>query len=166
MRFLTQKSHRRRFFWNCFTFVLIVLISVLLLKNVNYKSKLTVAQQREKILVTEIEGLKNSLKESEKPIKSQSKLYSWEIGRLKKNGLQDPIKDIISDLMKHKELIPYKGVLGGTMGFYHERNMHILTSKWVFASFDDGHIGGNMLLEYQVSDEGKISWRVIDSYLD
>jgi len=165
MKFLTQKSHRERFFWICFTIALTVLTFVLLLKNINYKSELTVVQQREKMLVTEIEGLKNSLQESEKLVKSQPKLYSWEIERLKKKELQDPIKDIISDLMKHKKLIPYKGVLGGTMGFHHERNIHILTSKWVFASFDDGHIGGNMLLEYQV-DEGKISWRVIDSYLD
>jgi len=68
--------------------------------------------------------------------------------------------------MKHNELIPYGGVLGGTMGFWSESDIHVLTLKWVFASFDDGHILEHMLLEYKVSDDGKISWKVLASYLD
>lgn len=93
-------------------------------------------------------------------------LKSWEIEELKKKGLKDPIKDLKTDLMKHPELIPYPGVLGGTMGFYFEDKIWILTKKWVLAWFDDGHIGGYILLEYKVSDDGEVSWKVIDSYLD
>jgi len=113
-----------------------------------------------------MEDLKNSLKISGNLLQSHLELYSWHIERLKRKGLQDPIKDIITDLMKYNELIPYEGTLGGTMGFYHEDNIHILSPKWVFASFEDGHTGGHMLLEYQVSNEGTISWKVIDSYLE
>ena len=52
------------------------------------------------------------------------------------------------------------------MGFYSEDNIWILTKKWALALFEDGHIGGYILLEYTVSDNGEISWKVIDSYLD
>jgi len=68
--------------------------------------------------------------------------------------------------MSHNELIPYKGALGGTMKFFHENNIHILSPNWVLAYFEDGHNFGEMLLEYQVLKDGAISWRVIDSYLD
>lgn len=74
-------------------------------------------------------------------------------------------KDIINDLIKHPELIPYDGVLGGTMGFYDPEGIQVLSDRWVFAGFDDGHINGYMLLRYS-SNDGKISWEVIDSYLD
>ena len=68
--------------------------------------------------------------------------------------------------MKHRELIPYEGVLGGQMGFYDENGIQILDSRWVLADFEDGHIAGRMLLEYQVSNEGQISWKVLNSYLE
>jgi hypothetical protein len=82
---------------------------------------------------------------------------------MKEKGLENPVHDIVSDLQKHRELIPYKGVLGGTMGFYSTEDIWILNNKWVFAEFDDGHIGGFLLLEYQVSNTGKISWKKIAS---
>jgi len=84
---------------------------------------------------------------------------------LKEKGLKDPINDLKLDLIKHPELISEEPVLGGTMGFY-EDSIQIITKRWVLASFEDGHIGGHILLEYTVSDEGVISWQVIDSYLD
>ena len=68
--------------------------------------------------------------------------------------------------MQHRELIPYEGVMGGTMGFYSQKDIHILSSRWVLAAFEDGHIGGHMLLEYRVDPGGKIHWRVIVAYLD
>ncbi|MGI6451468.1 MAG: DUF4362 domain-containing protein [Desulfitobacteriia bacterium] len=77
----------------------------------------------------------------------------------------DHQKYIINDLMQHPELIPYDGVLGGTMGFYDPESIQVLSDRWVFAGFDDGHINGYMLLSYRIND-GKISWEVIDSYLD
>lgn len=171
MKFLSQKSYRERFFWISLTIILVVSPLVLLLENINYKGKLIGIQQHEKMLIAEIEDLKSSLKEKENLLnllenQSKPEIYIFEIKQLKKKGLQNPIKDIITDLMKHKELIPYKGVLGGTMGFYNEEHIHVLTSKWVLASFADGHIAGKMLLEYSVSDNGKISWKVINSYLE
>ena len=83
---------------------------------------------------------------------------------LKQQGFEGSLEDIINDLMEHNELIPYDGVLGGTMGFYDRDNIYVLSDKWVFAYFDDGHINGYILLNYSIN-KGTISWKVIDSYL-
>lgn len=83
---------------------------------------------------------------------------------LKQQGFNGSVQDIIDDLVKHPELIPYDGVLGGKMGFYYKENIHVLTDKWVFAGFDDGHINGYMLLSYNIKN-GAISWKALDSYL-
>lgn len=99
-------------------------------------------------------------------LQGRSLLRSLDIANLQKHGLSDPEEDLIADLMKHSELIPYEGVMGGTMGFYSPHDIHILSSRWVLAAFEDGHIGGHMLLEYRVDPGGKIHWRVIVAYLD
>jgi hypothetical protein len=107
------------------------------------------------------------LKRIESSIKNISEnsiyLYSNDIKDMKEKGLSNPVQDIISNLMKHNELIPYKGVLGGTMRFY-EKEIRILTNKWVLAYFEDGHIGGYLLLEYDISNDGKINWKRIASH--
>ena len=86
------------------------------------------------------------------------------INGLKRQGFDGNVQDIINDLIKHNELIPYAGVLGGKMGFYNKEKVYVLSDKWVYAHFDDGHINGYMLLSYSVNNEA-ISWEVIDSYL-
>jgi len=92
-------------------------------------------------------------------------LHSWDIEEMKRKGLKDPVKDIIFDLRQHRELIPYKGSLGGTMNFYSEGQIWILTKKWVLAYFEDGHNGGYLLLEYEVTKDGKIKWNTVASYI-
>jgi len=96
----------------------------------------------------------------------QPPLSSKEIAELKKKGLKNPVMDIKADLMKHNEFIPYKGVMGGVMRFASERDIYVVSTRWVRAYFEDGHIAGWMMLEYQVSSKGKIFWKVINSYLD
>jgi len=91
--------------------------------------------------------------------------YSVDNEEMKRKGLKNPVKDIISDLRQHRELIPYKGILGGTMNFYSEDQIWVLTKKWVFAYFEDGHNGGYLFLEYEVTKDGKIKWKTIASYI-
>jgi len=155
-------SIKERFFWIVFSVILVGLIGVLLFKNIRYRGQF---QQDKELLFTRVEGIKDSLKQYKELLKAQPGLTIWQIERFKKKGLKDPVKDIIADLMKHNELIPYEGVLGGTMGFLRD-DTHVITPKWVLARFEDGHIGGHMLLEYKVSNDGKISWKVLASYLD
>jgi hypothetical protein len=127
------------------------------------------AKKREKMLSEEILILKTTLEHCEMLADftglSFRGLSYREIEELQEKGLRDPVNDLIADIRKHRELIPYKGIRGGTMDFYTDESIHVLSSKNVLAYFEDGHICGYMLLEYHVSN-GKISWKVIDSRLD
>ena len=73
---------------------------------------------------------------------------------------------LVDDLLGRAELIPFDGILGGTMGFYTPDNIYILSNRWVYARFEDGHIGGEMLLEYRIEADGAISWSVLRAELD
>ena len=90
-------------------------------------------------------------------------IFDWDIQAMKKAGLKDPLNDIISDLKRHRELIPYEGSMGGTMNFLGPSKMWILTKKWVLAYFEDGHNGGYLLLEYNITKGGGIHWTILAS---
>ncbi len=77
-------------------------------------------------------------------------------------GLQDPIHDLIQDLMKHNELIQCKGTDGGTPGFYNPSRIAVLSRDRVIADYDDGHVEGTVELTFIVSN-GAISWTVVHS---
>jgi hypothetical protein len=81
---------------------------------------------------------------------------------LKYSGISD-YTQISEDLRLHPELIPYDGVLGGTMAF---TNIYVLNDKWIYARFEDGHIQGYGIYEYTVDQFMNISWKIIDSVLD
>ena len=144
-----------RYGWIAFSALLVVIILALVLQCYRLDEKLREGERNE-------EGIRVK----PETVQGRSLLRSWDIANLQKHGLSDPEEDLIADLMQHSELIPYKGVMGGTMGFYSSQDIHILSSRWVFAAFEDGHIGGHMLLEYRVDPGGKIHWRVIVAYLD
>jgi len=159
--------------WASFV-ILLLMLALSLFSIFHHRKEIIKFKQNEKVLnekvvelTKENDGLKASLPNV---IWAQSlhqpKLSSQEIQYLKKKGLKNPVNDVIADLMKHNELIPYQGVLGGKMGFYSEKNIYVVSTKLIRASFDDGHTGGWMLLEYQVTNGNKISWKVLESYLE
>lgn len=76
------------------------------------------------------------------------------------------IERIKRDLMEHPGLIPFEGRLGGTMGFYDPSSIHVLSDTWVYARFEDGHVQGGMLLEYDVGENGEIAWEVLEARLE
>ena len=96
---------------------------------------------------------------------TQSPIPAFEVARLQKLGLKDPIEDLINDLQHHPELIPYPGVAGGRMGFYSTDDIRVLNDEWVYAPFDDGHITGDAVFGYSVTQGGRISWHVVASRL-
>jgi len=153
---------------------LAVMLAVFLLVVIQYQTKLsnteqkrislsndnTLLQQKHGEYATQVEELKGEIE--------KLKLANYDkstILELQREGFTGQLKDIVADLKMHTELIPYKGILGGTMGFYGDNDIHVLTNRWVFAYFQDGHISGYMLLRYNINN-GSISWKVIDSYLD
>jgi len=154
--------------------VILLLILANSLSTLQHNREIVQLTQREQALNEKIEELtkeNDGFKASSPDVVwmqslHQPKLSSQEIRYLKKKGLKNPVNDIIVDLVKHNEFIPYQGVLGGKMGFYSEKDIYVVSTKLVRASFDDGHTGGWMLLEYQVTDKNKISWKVLESYLE
>lgn len=87
-----------------------------------------------------------------------------ELAAITAKGLTDPYKDLIADILKHHELIPEDGVLGGTMRFFAGDRTIVLGPDRVLAEYDDGHIGGQALFQYEVGDSGEIKWQCL-SYL-
>jgi len=77
-------------------------------------------------------------------------------------GLHDPTNDLVKDLMKHNELIPCEGSIGGTPGFYNPKRIAVLSKDHVVADYDDGHDEGTVELTFIVS-HGTISWTVVHS---
>lgn len=87
-------------------------------------------------------------------------LSESDIQKLRKKGLRNPEVDLLNDLnRKQGQLIPREGVAGGTMAI---RDSRILNDRYAMAYYEDGHIGGYMILKYEVNN-GNITWRVVDS---
>lgn len=84
--------------------------------------------------------------------------------KLRKSGYEDYTL-ILDDLNHQNKLIPFKGVLGGSMAWRPE-NSFLLNHKWVYASFDDGHIDGAALLAFKIDNKKVIKWEVINAFLN
>jgi hypothetical protein len=100
---------------------------------------------------------------SVEPVKQRVLLHDFELARLRELGLQDPVADLRADLTSHPEIIPYEGVLGGTMAFYDKDAIVFLPGGYVYAPADDGHYEVHALLRYEVSPGGAIRWRLVDA---
>ncbi|MBF4691929.1 hypothetical protein [Fusibacter ferrireducens] len=88
-------------------------------------------------------------------------IADFELSLIEKEGITEP-RAITTDLMNHFELIPYDGVLGGTMMF---TQVYLLNDQWVFARFEDGHIMGSAIYQYEISSDQSIQWKLIKSML-
>jgi len=81
-----------------------------------------------------------------------------EVAYLRARGLKDPVNDLRADLARRPDLIPYEGVMGGRMRFVPSA-IAILSPEWVYARFEDGHVGGSCLLAFDILPGGEIVWR-------
>lgn len=88
-------------------------------------------------------------------------LMQYEIRQFQSLGLENPEEDILMDLYNNPQLIPHEGVLGGTMRFHSMDDLKLINGSWAYARYEDGHITGEMLLEYQVGRNGTITWNII-----
>ncbi|HEY4553375.1 MAG TPA: hypothetical protein VIG80_09290 [Bacillaceae bacterium] len=84
---------------------------------------------------------------------------------LEKAGFGGTVEDFRAELMKQTDLIPYEGILGGTMGF-REENILVLSDKYVYAMIDDGHYMGYMLLTYEIKNGKVAKWTVTETGLN
>lgn len=83
-------------------------------------------------------------------------------GNLIKSGVENPEEFIKNNLRKRSDLIPLKAVLGGTMSF---GNIQLLSSEWLIASFDDGHVEGRAIYKYKLNDKGELEFELLNAML-
>ncbi len=95
----------------------------------------------------------------------QTLLDEADMIHLKEQGLTDPPRQLRESLLTRPDLIPFPGVLGGTMQV-DEDGIVLLEPPYAFAGFDDGHIVGSMLLAYSVKPDGRIEWTRLWAKLD
>ncbi|TVQ98453.1 MAG: hypothetical protein EA399_09465 [Desulfovibrionales bacterium] len=97
--------------------------------------------------------------------KIQPRLSEFELRRLQRKGLINPVFDLIQDLASRADLIPAEAFFGGSMHII-TGETYVLTDRWVLAGFEDGHVRGNLWLEYDVDQSGSITWRVLGWYMN
>lgn len=102
-------------------------------------------------LLAENNNLRNLVKIKEK----KSEIVSPETEELLKNNL-----------VNNPQIIKFSGVKGGTMNFYDKERIRVINSKWVCASFDDGHINGEMILEYTINKDKSVNWKEVASFIE
>lgn len=143
--------------------LLLAVLGAAVYHNWSLTQEVSRLQQKNEENTAELTRLESEIQKRDERIKTLPQLEQPMLLRLQSKGFKGEQNEIVSDLMKHSELIPYEGVLGGIMGFYDEKSIYVLSDQWVLASFSDGHSGGYMLLKYDWN-KGEFFWKVIDSY--
>lgn len=97
---------------------------------------------------------------AEKPeaIKWYEPLYDGK--NLLRKGIANPAEFIEKSLREQPELIPIQGVLGGTMRF---SEIQPVSSEWVIANYEDGHIEGRAIYSYTLNSKGKLEFKLLDA---
>ncbi len=162
---ISEQGNRRAWIWYGILLVLFFFAIFLLWKVISLQDRLQDFHAEQSELMVKIDSLRTSMKAPSVQGENFESLISlYDLRQLRQKGLDNPIDDLKSNLVKNADLIPYEGTLGGTMHFYREM-MYVLTGKWMLAYFEDGHRAGYMLLEYEVDPQGNIQWEVVDVYL-
>lgn len=111
---------------------------------------LSLALEQEKTLT-------DSLQLTIKSLDSIEKGYPLFFGK-KYEGIENPEQFIKNQLRNQPEKIPLSPVLGGNMEF---RKIDIISEKWLLAIYDDGHVQGKALMEYQLQPNGSVKYTLV-----
>jgi len=82
----------------------------------------------------------------------------YDSGKFTHLGIENPDEFIKNALREKPELIPADAVLGGTMYF---GNIQLLSDKWLIAEFEDGHIYGRAIFQYQLNKENNPEFKLL-----
>jgi hypothetical protein len=121
--------------------------------------RLNIMFQRERDLRNEIGNLNDRIQQ----IKS-APLNENDLRELKHRRLKKPAVDLLRDLVSHENLLPDRGAMGGRSGYYDPVASHVVNGRWLLGVFWNGNsLRGEALLQYKVSEPGKISWKLLDA---
>jgi len=84
-------------------------------------------------------------------------LSEAKLAELRRLGLADPERELEESLRGQVALIPMEGTSGSRMQFFHVVLLPSSNQAWAY--FEDGHVGGTMLVDYKVESGGAIAWR-------
>ena len=87
-----------------------------------------------------------------------NKKYQGEI--FTERGIKNPNEFVEEYMRSRPELIPIEAVLGGTMHF---AKIQLLSSSWVIADYDDGHILGRAIYEFKFLENNELEFKLIAS---
>ncbi len=93
-----------------------------------------------------------------------TELSSWQRERLRKLGYRNPEEELVAELIERPDLLPPIGQVGGTPYFVPGQT-HLLTDRWVLATFEDGHVRGRALFAFEPTETG-LDWRLVSWYLE
>lgn len=104
------------------------------------------------------DSLSKQLKEANQKL---SNLFEedYDASDLIKKGIVNPASFVESEFRK-KELIPLKATLGGKMIY---ENIQLLGSKFLIASYSDGHVDGKSIYSYKITDPNNLEFKIIGS---
>lgn len=78
----------------------------------------------------------------------------------KYDTIENPPEFVKQALREKPELIPAKAVLGGTMDY---REIKILTDDWLMATYDDGHVQGKTIFQFELQEDGSVEFTPLAS---
>lgn len=151
-------------------------IGVVLIAILAYGSGYSTAKMGIKEVQQRLEStlLDNQVMEKQiRGMRDQAEAMGKELSALKKNTgvalvpppyVLDAIKQrgispekLLEDLKEHAAMIPEAAVLGGTMHF---TQTGIINERWVYGAYEDGHIAGAAVFQWEVRDS-RIEWTPI-----
>ena len=118
MNILKPRLNIDRLLWISLLILLVGLTLAQLRRSSKCEDMLNNVQKQNSTLCAQIDSLTSLRTIYRKLLEIETNLDSLQINQLKRKSLLNSADDAITNLSKHNELIPFKGVLGGTMGFY------------------------------------------------
>ncbi|WP_114417217.1 hypothetical protein [Marinospirillum perlucidum] len=88
-----------------------------------------------------------------------------DLAYLKDQGLARPIKQLLTDLLAHPDLLPQQEA-GETPFVFVERQLRLLNRRWLLVDFTNTQRSGQALYAFEVTAEGQIEWQLLDYYLN
>ena len=149
-----------RLAWLGFMLFFVVVLAIYIARGIGLEQDVTDANRA--LLDAQMQLARYTRDEVPRP--AEVGLTNAQIQAMQRRGVADPESRLRRDLAQQPELIPHEPVLGGEMYFVPE-GIHALNDRWVLATFEDGHVRGQLLLEYDIS-HGNVTWQVIESFVE
>jgi len=134
--------------------VLVVLLAASAGAAVYFQRQAEISSKRAAESMRQMEELKRMLDSSRIPEPE------WErIGKALKTD--EPEALLRSSLLERQDLIPWEGILGGTMAIPGPESIWFFAPAWALAYVEDGHIAGYLLFRFRLSGN-RVIWTLVD----